>query len=113
MKKHPSLVVLLSLQTLVLGWYTYWALKSQGPNLFAVFIANLRDLQWNGQFNLDFSCYLVLSGLWIAWRNKFSAGAVLCGTLAAVIGILFLAPYLMYLLAQEKGDLTRVLNGKR
>jgi len=70
-------------------------------------------LTWSGQFNLDFLCYLALSGLWIMWRNKFSGKSILVGTVAMILGIVFFAPYLLWLMNKEKGDLKRVLVGDR
>jgi len=29
-------------------------------------------MQWPGQFNLDFMCMLLLAGLWVSWRHRFS-----------------------------------------
>ncbi|MCP2867104.1 hypothetical protein, partial [Salmonella enterica] len=80
-------------------------------NLLKVFFNNVNALGWNGQFCLDFSAYLTLSGLWICWRKNFSLPSILLGITAAVVGIMIFAPYLLYLLIQEKGDLKRVLAG--
>ena len=107
------LKILLVLQTLLILLYTLSAYKLQGPNLFAVAWHNLQIGDWNGQFNLDFSCYLLLSSLWIMWRSRFSVSGIFIGTIAGVLGILFFAPYLLYLLLKEKGDLIRVLLGER
>ena len=104
---------LLVLQTVAILFYTLSAYQLQGPNLFAVAWHNLQSGNWNGQFNLDFSCYLLLSSLWIMWRCRFSTSGILIGTIAGVLGILFFAPYLLYLLLKEKGDLIRVLLGER
>ncbi|MEQ9448599.1 MAG: hypothetical protein RLN70_06775, partial [Rhodospirillaceae bacterium] len=71
----------------------------------------IAGMTWQGQFNTDFMMYLMLSGLWTAWRSGFTAGAVALGAVAAVLGILFLAPYLLYLSYRTKGDLRRLLLG--
>lgn len=40
----------------------------RGWNFMPVFFRDIIALTWPGQFNLDFSCLLSLSGLWLAWR---------------------------------------------
>lgn len=93
--------------------YTLIATKNQGWNLIAVFIGNLTALEWSGQFNLDFTTYLWLSGLWIAWRVNFSTKGIILGLIASVLGMLFFAPYLLVLLNKENNDLKAVILGKR
>jgi len=111
MKNQNLFKALLIIQTLLLVIYTVYAVKNDGWSLFQVLINNIQSLNWNGQFNLDFSCYLILSGLWIMWRNKFSFSSILIALVAMIIGIMFFAPYLFYLLIVEKGDLKKVLTG--
>ena len=94
--KNRALFLLLALQTLSLLVYTVFAIQTDGLNLFAVLIDNVKALGWSGQFNLDFACYLVLSGLWIMQRGKFKAPAIAAGLAAMVLGIVFFAPFLMY-----------------
>jgi hypothetical protein len=71
------------------------------------------SMTWMGQFALDFQCYLILSALWIAWRNKFSVKSIMIAILAMILGIIVFAPYLLYLLSKEKGDFKGVLIGNR
>lgn len=111
MKNQNLFKALLMVQTIVVLGYTILAFKSEGANLLDVFLTNIKSLNWNGQFNLDFSCYLTLSGLWIVWRNQYSFSSILIALFAATIGIIFFAPYLIYLLIIEKGDLKKVLVG--
>ena len=113
MKNTIVLKIVLILQTSILLVYTIFAFQTDGANLFDIMIANIASLGWSGQFNLDFLCYLILSGLWIIWRNNYSLISIVFSILAATIGILFLAPYLIYLLTQEKGNLKRLLIGNR
>lgn len=113
LNKQFFIKALLAVQTLALVVYTVFVFLGEGGNLFQVFMANVMALNWNGQFNLDFSCYLTLSGLWIAWRNQFSISSVLIAIAATVIGIMFFAPYVLYLIIKENGDLKRVLVGDR
>lgn len=113
MKTQDLLKALLIFQTIAVLIYSFSAFQQEGANLFGIFISNIQSFRWNGQFNLDFSCYLTLSGLWIMWRNKFSAGSVAIGIIAMIMGIILFAPYLLYLLSKEKGDLKKVLTGER
>lgn len=109
-QSHKSQILLKLLvisQTIALLIYTGYAIKNEGWTLFNVFVNNLAALNWNGQFNLDFSCYLTLSGLWIMWRNRFSLSSILFAFVAMVIGIIAFAPYLFYLMIKEKGDLKK------
>lgn len=43
-----------------------------GWNLLPIFFGDIVSLTWPGQFNFDFMCFLLLSGLWLAWRHHFS-----------------------------------------
>lgn len=104
---------LLIIQTIALLVYTGFAIKNEGWTLFTIFTNDITALNWNGQFNLDFSCYLTLSGIWIMWRNKFSISSIIFAVIATIIGIIVFAPYLLYLLTKEKGDLKKVLLGDR
>lgn len=111
--KHLALKLLIFLQTLAIVIYTYFASQNAGWGLFDVFIGDLMKINWNGQFNLDFSCYLLLSAIWIMWRNHFKISSVLFAIVAMIVGIMVFAPYLLYLLSVEKGNLKKVLVGNR
>lgn len=111
--KNNLLRLLLVLQTVVVMVYTLIAFNNEGANLFGIFLSNIQSLSWNGQFNLDFSAYLILSGLWIMWRNKYNISSILFGIVASIVGIIVFAPYLLYLLWKEKGDLKKVIIGDR
>jgi hypothetical protein len=93
--------------------YTAVVVAAHGPNLFPVFFGDMLALTWAGQFNLDFTCMLTLSGLWTAWRNRFSPAGLVLGVLAFLLGAWFLTTYLLVLLARTKGDLRAVLLGAR
>lgn len=113
MKNQTVLKSLLVLQTLSVLIYTFIAFQTQGPDLVSIALANISSLTWNGQFNLDFFCYLTLSGLWIMWRSEFNRNAILIGLAAMILGMIFFAPYLFWLITRENGDLKRVLTGNR
>lgn len=92
--------------------YTVMVGNRYGWNLLAVFFGDLAKLNWPGQFNLDFMCHLMLSGLWIAWRHHFSPKGLLLGLLGLFGGILVLAPYLYVASIQAKGDINELFLGK-
>ncbi|WP_020599242.1 hypothetical protein [Spirosoma panaciterrae] len=104
---------LLIAQTVLLLIYTVLTLKDHGSDILGLFLSDIQAVNWNGQFNLDFSCYLLLSGLWIMWRNKFATPSLVLALVAAIIGIMLFAPYLLYLIVTEKGNLKNVLLGTR
>ncbi len=84
------------------------AINIQGPNLLkhAVWTG------WQGQFNFDFICYLVISALWVLWRHHFSFKGVVFSLLSFVGGILFFAPYLIVISLIAKGSIIEVIIGK-
>lgn len=104
---------LLIVQTIGLLTYTFFSYQTEGAGLISVFAQNVFSLNWSGQFNLDFFCYLTLSGIWIMWRNKFSNKSILLGVAAMIFGIVLFAPYLFWLTIKENGEIKRVLIGDR
>lgn len=111
MKNSRVLSLLLIIQTLAVLVYTIIAFNNEGAGLLGIFVNNIQSLTWNGQFNLDFSCYLMLSGLWIMWRNRFSAVSIIIAVTAMIVGIMVFAPYLLWLVVKKRGDLKKVLVG--
>jgi hypothetical protein len=111
--KNKFLKTLLIVQTIGLIIYTYYAFQIEGANLLSVFIKNISELNWSGQFNLDFLCYLTLSGIWIMWRNNFTYKSIFLGLVAMILGIVFFAPYLLYQIFKENGDMKNVFVGDR
>ena len=105
--------ILLIVQTIGLLIYTFFAFQTEGAALFSVFTNNVLSLNLSGQFNLDFLCYLTLSGLWIMWRNKFTTKSIILGLVAMVLGIIMFAPYILWLTSKENGNIKRVLIGDR
>jgi hypothetical protein len=93
------------------GVYTARVVGVHGLSLYPVFFGDMAKLGWPGQFNLDFLFMLSLSGLWVAWRNRFTGAGLALGFGAFMLGAPFLSGYLLYLLAQAKGDLRGVLVG--
>ena len=56
--------------------------------------------------------YLILSGLWIAWRHRFSTTGIVLGLIASVLGILFFAPYLLFVSILADGDTKKIVLGE-
>lgn len=81
MTKQTGLILLLAVMTVVVGILTVLAFQREGAGLFDVFVGNMLAGGWNGQFNADFTCYLLLSGLWLMWRNHFRPGSILLASL--------------------------------
>lgn len=103
-------LVLITMTALII-LFTITAIADGGLDLFKPFLGPIFAMNWQGQFHIDFASYLVLSGIWMAWRSGFSRGGVILGICAPPLGILFFAPYLMYLLARCNGDLRKFLLG--
>ena len=103
--------VLLVVIFVVIAIYTGIVIAHHGWGLLAVFFGDMARMGWPGQFNLDFMCMLTLSGLWVAWRHRFSPTGIGLGLLAFFGGALFLSAYLLVVTGQERGDMTRVLVG--
>jgi hypothetical protein len=98
---------------LVLVTYTGVVIARHGLDLLPIFFGDMAKLAWPGQFNLDFLCFLVLSALWTAWRNGFSAVGLALAPVALFGGAGFLLPYLLWLTVSTHGDMRSVLLGTR
>lgn len=107
------LKAILTTQTILLLVYTAFAVQNEGWGFLQIAVSNIASLTWSGQFALDFACYLLLSGIWIMWRNKFQMQSLILGIAAMILGIVVFAPYVIYLLGKEKGDLKKVLLGEQ
>lgn len=105
--------VLLVAFFVIIGSYTTIVIADYGFTLFPIFINDILSLTWSGQFNLDFSLYLALSGIWIAWRHEFSAGGIAVGIAASILGMVVFAPYLLVSLSRANGDIKTLLLGSK
>lgn len=103
-------VVLLGM-TLVIITFTVTAFAIDGPDLLTHYSSAILSMGWQGQFNVDFACYLILSGIWMSWRTGFTRRGIILGVVAPVWGILFFAPYLVYLAKTTGGDPREMLLG--
>lgn len=107
----PKFRLLLLAITVVIVVLTIAAVANEGWNLLPHFFGPIFALTWQGQFNADFTTYLILSGLWMAWRGGFTTGCIALGLVAPPLGILFFAPYLVFLIGKSGGDPKKLLLG--
>ena len=103
--------VLLVLMLLVLTGYTGVVIANHGWNLIPLFFGDIAAMTWPGQFNTDFMGFLILSGLWTAWRHHFAPLGLLLGLIAVFGGMMFLTIYLLVVSAAAKGELATSLPG--
>lgn len=96
---------------LILAAYTGVVVVRHGLDLLPIFFGDIATFTWPGQFNLDFLCFLLLSALWTAWRNGFSAIGLLLALVALFGGAGFLLLYLLVLSFRHRGDMRAILLG--
>lgn len=108
-----ALRLLIAILWLVIVGYTAVTIANHGWNLFPVFFGDIAKMGWPGQFNVDFSCFLILSATWLAWRHNFSGTGLLLGLLGFVGGMLFLSTYLLVVISKDKPDIAELLLGKQ
>ncbi len=92
--------------------YTAVVIANHGMGLLPIFFRDMAAMEWPGQFNLDFMCFLVLSALWVAWRHGFSVGGLMLGLIAFFGGALFLSAYLFVESFRVKGNVSHLLLGQ-
>lgn len=92
--------------------YTGIVIANHGMDFLPVFFGDMMKMEWPGQFNLDFMAMLFLSGLWVAWRHRFTPGGLALGFLAFNFGAPFLSAYLLIASFQTKGDMKAILLGE-
>ncbi len=98
---------------LILFAYTSVTVANHGLNLLPIFFGDMAKMEWPGQFNLDFFGFLLLSGIWTAWRNHFSAGGLALAVVAVLGGMAFLSVYLLYLISKTGGDIRVIMLGEQ
>jgi hypothetical protein len=111
-KDMSAFRILLAIMITGILVYTGIVGVNHGWNLFPIFFGDMVAMTWPGQFNFDFTCFLTLSGLWLAWRHHFSPGGLALGALGVVGGIMLLAPYLLFASFKANGDMKEILLGK-
>ena len=95
----------------VIAVYTGFVVAEHGLGLLPIFFGDMAAMTWPGQFNLDFFTFLLMSGLWMAWRNRFSPLGLFLGVVAVFGGMPFLAASLLYLSFKHDGDMAKILLG--
>ena len=104
--------VLLFALLLMVVIYTIPVLMNHGiAPVFSMFFGDIMKVNWAGQFNTDFMGFLILSGIWLAWRHEFSAAGVLLGVSGSLLGIPFLTVYLLIASFQSNGDVVELFVG--
>jgi hypothetical protein len=93
--------------------YTSVTIANHGMNLLPIFFGDMAEMGWPGQFNLDFFTFLLLSGIWVAWRNNFTPAALALALVAVLGGMLFLSTYLLFLIARTNGDIRVIMLGEK
>jgi hypothetical protein len=93
--------------------YTSVTIANHGMNLLPIFFGDMAEMGWPGQFNLDFFTFLLLSGIWVAWRNNFTPAALALALVAVLGGMLFLSTYLLFLIAKTNGDIRAIMLGEK
>lgn len=91
--------------------YTAVTVSGHGIDLLTPYFSQLTAFTWQGQFNYDFGSFLVLTGVWLAWRGGFTTGSILFGAIAPLFGMVFLAAYLLWLSFRTNGDMQNILMG--
>ena len=92
--------------------YTSVTIANHGINLLPIFFGDMAAMTWRGQFNVDFTCFLALSALWVSWRHQFSPAGLALGVIAFFGGMLFLSIYLLIHTGRSRGDIRAVLLGE-
>jgi hypothetical protein len=105
--------LLLMVMLVVLAGYTAVVIANHGMNLLPVFFGDIVEMAWPGQFNLDFTGFLILSALWTAWRHHFSPLGLALSVVALFGGMMFLTVYLLTMSFQANGDMNVLLLGAR
>ncbi|NOS91339.1 MAG: hypothetical protein HOP30_05420 [Cyclobacteriaceae bacterium] len=103
--------LLLAISFLLIGAYTVIVISLHGWDIFPIFTSSILSMNWLGQFNLDFSLYLFLSAVWIAWRNNFSFSGVALALSALVVGMILFSAYFFFLSYRVK-TIQELLVGK-
>jgi NADH:ubiquinone oxidoreductase subunit 2 (subunit N) len=97
---------------LVIIGYTAVTMANHGAGLIPVFFGDMAAMAWPGQFNLDFFTFLLLSGIWVAWRHHFSAAGLGLAVVAVLGGMMFLSAYLLIVSFRTGGDIRKIMLGE-
>jgi hypothetical protein len=106
-----ALRILAAFSFLLIGVYTIIVISQHGWDIFPIVASSILSMNWPGQFNLDFSLYLFLSAIWIAWRNNFSFFGIALALSALVVGMILFSAYL-FVLSYRVTTIQELLVGK-
>lgn len=97
----------------VVGAYTAPVILEHGLLvLLPTFFGDMLTMDWPGQFNLDFFCFLIFSATWLAWRHAFSPGGLALGIGGLLLGAPYLAIYLLVQSFRVDGDVAALFLGE-
>lgn len=108
-QRSRALFVFLLLLTVAALGYTTVVVSRYGWVFLQEAVSNLESLTWDGQFMLDFSAYLLLSGCWVAWRHRWSWQGISLAMICILLGIIAFAPYVMYWWYRQEGRVEALL----
>lgn len=110
----PLFRVALLLIWVALLYVTIIAIDKEGVAVAAdVFSADLEAGSWRAQFNVDLLSHMAVLGMWIAWRYRWAVWGVATGLCCVFGGALFSAAYVLALSLYHRGDMEKVLMGRR
>lgn len=101
----------LALCMLAILGYTSVTIAGHGWNLVPIFFGDMARMAWPGQFNFDFFCFLLLSGIWVSWRHHFRPAGLALGLVAVFGGMMFLSIYLLVQSLRTRGDIAALMLG--
>ena len=101
----------LALSTVTIFAVTIIVFLSHGANWPAVAVADILEMNWRSQFDIDFIIYLLLAAAWISWREGFTLKGHIYGILSVVLGGMFMFPYLLVASYKANGDVKEILLG--
>lgn len=104
--------ILLALMCITITAYTVAVGTHHGWNFASIFFNDIAAVNWAGQFNLDFSCLLLLTGLWIAWRSRFSFIGIAAGAFTLIGGVPFVCVYVLALSFRKNASIQQLLTGE-
>ncbi|MCB1608000.1 MAG: hypothetical protein KDI71_13605 [Xanthomonadales bacterium] len=93
--------------------YTVLTVANEGLNFLPAAAESLAAMGWSGQFAADFSCYLVVSALWVLWRHRGSGAGWLFAVGALIGGFLYFGAYLLIASVQARGSISALLLGQQ
>lgn len=96
---------------IVIAVYTVVVIGEHGMGLIPIFFGDIAKMGWPGQFNLDFTGFLLLSGFWMAWRHEFSGAGLVLGVMGVFLGAPMLTAYLLIASTRVNGDVPALLLG--